>query len=45
MQCPEIGRLVAEEVVAGEITSMDVTPLRIERFWVAAGDTQIGMVV
>ncbi|WP_157246774.1 NAD(P)/FAD-dependent oxidoreductase [Nonomuraea typhae] len=32
MQAPEIGRLVAEQVVTGAITSLDVTSLRLERF-------------
>jgi sarcosine oxidase, subunit beta len=45
MQAPEIGRLVAEEVVTGEVTSTDVTPLRIERFARATASTPAGMVV
>ena len=45
MQAPEIGRLVAEEVVTGQISSMDVTPLRIQRFSQAAQGTAVGMVV
>ena len=45
MQAPEIGRLVAEEVVTGQISSMDVTPLRIQRFAQAAQGTAVGMVV
>jgi sarcosine oxidase subunit beta len=44
MQAPEIGRLVAEEVVTGQISSMDVTPLRIQRFSQAAQGTAAGMV-
>ena len=36
MQAPEIGRLVAEQVTAGAITSIDATALRIERFADAA---------
>lgn len=32
MQSPEIGRLVAEQVVEGAITSFDTTPLRLARF-------------
>jgi sarcosine oxidase, subunit beta len=32
MQAPEIGRLVAEQVTAGAITSLDTTPLRLDRF-------------
>jgi len=45
MQSPEIGRLVAEEVVTGQITSADVTPLRLQRFSQAAQGTPVGMVV
>jgi sarcosine oxidase subunit beta len=44
MQAPEIGRLVAEEVVSGEIAGIDVTPLRIERFSRAAEGSAVGMV-
>ena len=32
MQAPEIGRLVAEQIADGAISSIDVTALRIERF-------------
>jgi sarcosine oxidase, subunit beta len=32
MQAPEIGRLVAEQVTAGAITTLDVSPLRLDRF-------------
>jgi sarcosine oxidase, subunit beta len=32
MQAPEIGRLVAEQVLTGAISSVDATPLRLERF-------------
>ena len=32
MQAPEIGRLAAEAAVEGDITSTDVTPLRLDRF-------------
>jgi sarcosine oxidase subunit beta len=35
MQAPEIGRLAAEQVVTGAITSVDAAPLRLDRF---AGD-------
>ena len=45
MQAPEIGRLLAEEVVTGRIESLDVTPLRIERFARAAASVPVGMVV
>ena len=44
MQAPEIGRLVAEEVVTGQISSVDVTPLRIQRFSHAVQGTAVGMV-
>jgi sarcosine oxidase subunit beta len=44
MQAPEIGRLVAEEVVTGQVSSMDVAPLRIQRFSQAAQGTAAGMV-
>ncbi len=36
MQAPEIGRMVAEQVVDGCITSLDVSPLRLDRFTDAA---------
>ncbi|HKC27550.1 MAG TPA: FAD-binding oxidoreductase, partial [Jatrophihabitans sp.] len=32
MQAPEIGRLVAEQVTTGAITSVDASALRLERF-------------
>jgi hypothetical protein len=32
MQAPEVGRLVAEQVSRGAITSLDVTPLDPQRF-------------
>ena len=32
MQAPEIGRLAAEQIVDGAITSLDVSPLRLDRF-------------
>lgn len=38
MQSPEVGRLVAEHVATGAITSLDVTSLGIARF----GDTAVG---
>jgi len=45
MQAPEIGRLVAEQVVAGAITSLDATPLRPDRFAHAArAGQQLGLV-
>ncbi|HUA31507.1 MAG TPA: FAD-dependent oxidoreductase, partial [Streptosporangiaceae bacterium] len=36
MQAPEIGRLVAEQVTTGAITSLDTAPLRPDRFTEAA---------
>jgi sarcosine oxidase, subunit beta len=45
MQSPEIGRLLAEEVVTGKVESLDVTPLRIDRFARAAAATPVGLVV
>ena len=32
MQAPEIGRLVAEQITSGTISSVDAAALRIERF-------------
>jgi len=45
MQAPEIGRLVAEQVTTGAITSLDTAPLRPDRFTHAAGaGRQLGLV-
>jgi sarcosine oxidase, subunit beta len=44
MQAPEIGRLAAEQVTTGQITSIDVTALRIERFAEAAGNRAVELV-
>jgi sarcosine oxidase subunit beta len=44
MQAPEIGRLVAEQIVTGTITGVDVTALRLERF-ADAVDRRVGMVL
>jgi sarcosine oxidase, subunit beta len=44
MQAPEIGRLVAEQVRTGGITSIDVGPLRLERFTAAAPKDRVGLV-
>ncbi|MHA3700856.1 NAD(P)/FAD-dependent oxidoreductase [Jatrophihabitans sp. YIM 134969] len=38
MQAPEIGRLTAEQVTTGSITSIDVSALRLDRFAGADGD-------
>lgn len=35
MQAPEIGRLVAQEIIDGAVTGLDLTPLSIMRFDVA----------
>ncbi|MDA8435302.1 MAG: FAD-dependent oxidoreductase [Actinomycetales bacterium] len=43
MQSPVLGELVAEDVVDGVITSLDVAPLRIERFADPGLDSTIGM--
>jgi sarcosine oxidase subunit beta len=32
MQAPEIGRIVAEEIIDGAVTDIDITPLSINRF-------------
>ena len=44
MQAPEIGRLVAEQVEAGAITSIDASALRLERFATATGPSQVRLV-
>lgn len=45
MQSPEIGRLVAEQVRAGAITSLDTSALRLERFAAASGGRErLGLV-
>lgn len=45
MQSPEIGRLVAEQIQAGAITSLDTSALRLERFAaVSAGRERLGLV-
>jgi sarcosine oxidase, subunit beta len=44
MQAPAIGRLVAEQIEAGAITSIDASTLRLERFASAAGAGQLGLV-
>ena len=43
MQSPVLGELVAEEVVDGVVTSLDVSPLRIERFADPGRDSSIAM--
>jgi sarcosine oxidase subunit beta len=44
MQAPEIGRLVAEQVTTGAITSLDTAPLRPDRFTDADRADQLGLV-
>ena len=44
MQAPEIGRLVAEQVTTGAITSLDTTPLRPDRFTDADRADRLGLV-
>ncbi len=44
MQAPEIGRLVAEQVTRGAITSLDVSALRPDRFTAAASQDRLGLV-
>ena len=44
MQAPEIGRLAAEQVTHGAITSIDASALRIERFAAAAHPSRAGLV-
>lgn len=45
MQAPEVGRLVAEQVSHGEITSLDLTPVRPERFATESGTCGLDMVI
>jgi sarcosine oxidase, subunit beta len=44
MQAPEIGRLVAEQIVDGAITSIDASALRLERFAASTASHGLGMV-
>ena len=44
MQAPEIGRLVAEQVVEGAITSVDARPFGLERFGKSADRGDLAMV-
>jgi sarcosine oxidase subunit beta len=44
MQAPEIGRLVAEQITDGAITSVDANVLRLERFAASAASHGLGMV-
>jgi sarcosine oxidase subunit beta len=44
MQAPELGRLVAEQVADGAITSLDVSDLRLSRFAGGKRISALGMV-
>jgi sarcosine oxidase subunit beta len=44
MQAPEIGRLVAEQIETGAITSMDTSALRLDRFTAATASDRVGLV-
>jgi sarcosine oxidase subunit beta len=44
MQAPEIGRLVAEQIETGVITSIDTSALRLGRFTGAAVSDRVGLV-
>ena len=44
MQAPEIGRLVAEQITGGAITTVDASALRLERFAASAASGGLGMV-
>jgi sarcosine oxidase, subunit beta len=44
MQAPEIGRLVAEQITDGAITTVDASALRLERFAASAASHGLGMV-
>jgi sarcosine oxidase subunit beta len=44
MQAPEIGRLAAEQIVAGVITSLDARALRLERFAEATAARRVELV-
>ncbi|MDX6573684.1 MAG: hypothetical protein QOC86_2840, partial [Gaiellales bacterium] len=44
MQAPEIGRLVAEQITTGAVTSVDAAPLRLDRFADADGPRRVELV-
>ncbi len=44
MQAPEIGRLTAEQIIDGAITSVDASALRLERFAASAAADRVGLV-
>ena len=44
MQAPEIGRLVAEQISYGAITSIDSSALRLERFTAATRTSRVSLV-
>jgi sarcosine oxidase subunit beta len=43
MQSPELGRVIAEDITEGAITSIDASPLRIERFATATDESKVKM--
>jgi sarcosine oxidase subunit beta len=45
MQSPELGRLVAEQVRTGAISSLDVSALRVDRFRGARAAASVELVV
>ncbi len=44
MQAPEIGRLVAEQIGTGAISSIDTSALRLDRFTAANASDRVGLV-
>jgi sarcosine oxidase subunit beta len=44
MQAPEIGRLVAEQITQGAITSVDAGDLRLDRFATLSTPSALGLV-
>ena len=44
MQAPEIGRLVAEQIETGAMTSIDTSALRLDRFTAATASDRVGLV-
>ncbi len=44
MQAPEIGRLTAEQITDGAITSVDASALQLERFAASTAAVRVGLV-
>ena len=44
MQAPEVGRLTAEQITDGAITSGDTSALQLERFAASAAADRVGLV-